>query len=157
MCDAMAAPGEAIQHAIAELWRLHPPGPDNILAEPAFIRLRETCRDGYRNAGKNGPNFALATALRALGLPCQLRREAAHLASSVEEAAKKLDVALRATDGRRVHLAPLDLGEDIPQLQFGSARVCRFKPEELRAQIEETRLKRMLQHRRSAIEPIMDT
>ena len=146
MCDAMAGPGEAMLDAMAELWRLHPPGPDNILAEPAFIRLRETCRDGYRNAGKKGPNFALATALRALGLPCQLRREAARLASPVEEAARELDVALRATHGRRVHLAPLDLGEDIPQVQFGSARVCRFKPEELRAQIDETRLKRMFQH-----------
>jgi hypothetical protein len=131
--------------AMGELWRLHPPGPDNILAAPAFIRLREACQDGYPNAGTSGPGFALATALRALGLPCGLHRETAHLACSVEEATRSLDAALRATHVLRVHLAPLDLAEDIPQLEFGSARIRRFKPDELRALFDETRLRRTFQ------------
>lgn len=143
MHGAEAGPSEAMLQAVAELWRLRPPGPDNILAAPAFVRLREVCRDGYPNAGKNGPAFALFTALRALGLPCELRRKAAHPVSSVEEAAKGLDAALRATHARRLHLAPLDLAEDIPQLEFGPARVRRFKPAELRVLIDEKRMRRM--------------
>lgn len=145
MCDPTPGPSEAMLQAIAELWRLRPPGPDNILAAPAFVRLREACRDGYPNAGKSGPSFALSTALRALGLPCELRREVAHLASSIDEAAEGLDAALRTTTAHRVHLAPLDLAEDIPPLEFGPARVCRFKPDELRVLVNETRLKRMFQ------------
>src|SRR3954467_12233948 len=90
-------PSEEMMKAVTELWQLLPPGPDNILAEPAFIRLRDACRDGYPNAGTSGPAFALATALRALGLPCGLHRETEHLAYSVEEAIRSLDAALRAT------------------------------------------------------------
>ncbi|EJU13466.1 hypothetical protein LH128_08626 [Sphingomonas sp. LH128] len=131
--------------AMAELWRLAPPGPDNLLAAPAFDRLREACRDGYPNAGKKGPTFALSTALRSLGLPCELRADAAHLASPVETAAIGLDTALRATHARRLHLAPLDLAEEIPPLAFGPARVARFKADELRALVDTTRLKRMFQ------------
>src|SRR6185437_17033521 len=117
--------------AMTDLWLLRPPGPDNILAHPAFVRLREICRDGYPNAGKKGPNFALATALRALGLPCHLQKAAADLALSVEEAAKGLDAALRATHARRIHLAPLDLAADLAPLAFGPARVCRLSADEL--------------------------
>jgi hypothetical protein len=112
--------------AMTDLWRLRSPGPDNILSHPAFVRLRETCRDGYTNAGKKGPNFALSTALRALGLPCHLQKEKAHLALPVEEAAKGLDAALLVTHARRIHLAPLDLAADLPPLAFGPARVCRL-------------------------------
>jgi hypothetical protein len=126
-------PSPAMLKTLADLWRLRPPGPDNILAHPAFVCLREICRDGYPNAGKTGPNFALSTALRALGLPCELRGDAAHLASLVAEAAKGLDAALRATQARRLHLAPLDLAHDLPPLAFGTAKVCRFTPDELRA------------------------
>ncbi len=135
-------PSPAMLETMAELWRLRPPGPDNILAHPAFEHLREICRDGYPNAGKTGPAFALSTALRALGLPCELRGEATHLALPVEEAAKALDVALRATHARRLHLAPLDLAQHLPPLALGSAKVCRFSPDELRALVDERRLKR---------------
>jgi hypothetical protein len=127
---------------MTELWRLRPPGPDNILAHPAFMRLRETCCDGYPNAGKKGPNFALSTALRALGLPCHLEK-ATDLALPVEDAAKGLDSALRATHARRVHLAPLDLAGDLPPLAFGPARVCRLSADELRDLIDVPRLGRL--------------
>ncbi len=143
MHSAPPGPSEAMQQAMAALWRLRPPGPDNILAAPAFVRLREACRDGYPNAGKRGPAFALSNALDALGLPCKLRRDTAHLASSVEEAARSLDAALRATHSRRLHLAPLDLAEDIPHLEFDPAQVSRFNSDELRSLIGDTRLKRM--------------
>lgn len=145
MSDAQPGPSEAMLHAMAELWRLAPPGPDNLLAAPAFVRLREACRVGYPNAGKKGPTFALSTALRSLGLPCELRADAAHLALPVETAAIGLDTAFRAPHARRLHLAPLDLAEEIPPLAFGPARVARFNAEELHALVDTTRLKRMFQ------------
>ena len=78
MSEATTGPSREMISAMSDLWRLHPPGPDNILAHPAFERLREACRDGYPNAGKKGPVFALSTALRALGLPCDLHKGTAH-------------------------------------------------------------------------------
>ncbi len=136
-------PSTAMLTAMTDLWRLRPPGPDNILAHPAFVRLRETCRDGYPNARKKGPNFALSTALRALGLPCHLQKGTAHLALSVEEAAKGLDAALRATRAKRIHLVPLDLAADLPSVVFGSAKVGRLTADELRTLVDESRLKRL--------------
>lgn len=46
MSEAATGPSKAMISAISHLWRLRPPGPDNILAYPAFERLREACRDG---------------------------------------------------------------------------------------------------------------
>ncbi|MGO6746616.1 hypothetical protein ACCS93_29720 [Rhizobium ruizarguesonis] len=128
MSEAVIGPSAAMLDAMADLWRLRPPGPDNIFKHPAFMRLRESCRDGYPGAGKTGPAFALSTALRALGMPCHLQDAAAHLALPVEEAAAGLDAALRSTQSTRVHMAPLDLAADLPPLAFGSARVCRLTP-----------------------------
>jgi hypothetical protein len=137
-----ADPSMAMITAMADLWRLRPPGPDNILAHIAFVQLREACRDSYSNAGKKGPAFALSTALKALGLPCHLQIETAHLALPVDEATKGLDAALKATHAKRLHLAPLDLAADLPPLAFGSAKVCRLTPVELRALVDEDRLRR---------------
>lgn len=143
MNEAATGPSSAMISAMSDLWRLRPPGPDNILAHPAFERLREACRDGYANAGKKGPAFALSTALRALGLPCGLQKETAHLSLPVEEAAKGLDAAMRATFAKRIHLVPLDLAADLPSIAFGSARVGRLTVDELRTLVDQTRLKRL--------------
>lgn len=128
--------------AMADLWRLSPPGPDNLLAAPAFGRLREACRDGYSNAGKTGPAFALATALRSLGLPCTLSAGSAELALPIDEAARRLDQGLRATQARRLHLAPLDMAENLPAMAFGPAQVRRFTAEELCSLVDASRLGR---------------
>jgi hypothetical protein len=143
MNEAATGPSSAMISAMSDLWRLRPPGPDNILAHPAFERLREACRGGYSNAGKKGPAFALSTALRALGLPCGLQKETAHLSLPVEEAAKGLDAAMRATFAKRIHLVPLDLAADLPSIAFGSARVGRLTVDELRTLVDQTRLKRL--------------
>ena len=92
--------------------------------------------------GKTGPNFALSTALRALGLPCALAGDTNHLSLPVEAAAK--GSTLRYAPGRRgrLHLAPLDFAEDLPPPSFGPAKVCRFTADELRALVDERRLKR---------------
>jgi hypothetical protein len=79
-------------------------------------------RAAYPGAGTTGPAFTLSTALRALRLPCHLQSETAHLALPVEEAAASFDAALRTTQSTRIHLAPLDLADDIPPLAFGSAK-----------------------------------
>ena len=142
MSEAVTGPSREMISAMTDLWRLHPPGPNNILAHPAFERLREACRDGYPNAGKKGPAFALSTALRALGLPCDLHKGLAHLSLSVEEAAKGLDAAMRATHAKRIHLVPLDLAADLPSVAFGPAKVSRLTADELRTFVDETRLKR---------------
>jgi hypothetical protein len=60
----------------------------------------------------------------------------------VTEAATGLDAALRATQAHRLHLAPLDLAQDLPPLEFGSGKVCRFTADELRELVDERRLKR---------------
>jgi hypothetical protein len=143
MSEAANGPSTAMISAMSDLWGLRPPGPDNILAHPAFERLREACRDGYPNAGKKGPAFALSAALRALGLPCGLRKETVHLSLSVEEAAKGLDAAMRATSAKRIHLVPLDLAADLPSIAFGPAKVGRLTADELRTLVDETRLKRL--------------
>jgi hypothetical protein len=78
---------------------------------------------------------------------CELRNDTAHLALPVEQAAKELDAALRATHARRFYIAPLDLAEDLPPLAFGSARVSRLKPDALRALFDERRLKRIYQRK----------
>ena len=143
MSEDASGPSGAMVAAMSDLWRLLPPGPDNILPHPAFERLREACRDAYPNAGKKGPAFALSTALRALGLPCGLQKETAHLAFPVEQAAKRLDAALRATSAKRIHLVPLDLAADLPPIVFGPAKVGRLTADELRTLVDETRLKRL--------------
>ncbi|WP_246774100.1 hypothetical protein [Bradyrhizobium diazoefficiens] len=61
----------------------------------------------------------------------------------VEEAAKGLDAALRATHAKRIHLAPLDLAADLPPLAFGPAKVCRLSADELRGMIDAPRLRRL--------------
>lgn len=143
MSEVANAPSSAMTSALADLWRLRAPGPDNILEHPAFERLREACRDSYPNVGNKGLAFALSTALRALGIPYGLRKETAHLVLSVEEAAKELDAAMRATHVRRIHLVPLDLAADLPSIAFGPAKVGRLTADELRSLVDETRLKRL--------------
>jgi hypothetical protein len=74
-------------------------------------------------------------------IPCGLGASA-YLALPVTEAATGLDAALRATQAHRLHLAPLDLAQDLPPLEFGSGKVCRFTADELRELVDERRLKR---------------
>lgn len=143
MSVAATGPSDAMISAMSDLWRLRPPGPDNILAHPAFERLREACREGYPNAGEKGPAFALSAALRALGLPCSLRNETAHLSLTVEEAAKGLDAAMRATSAKRIHLVPLDLADNLPSIAFGPAKLGRLTGDELRSLVDAARLKRL--------------
>jgi len=133
-------PPDPLQAAIAELWRLRPPGPENLFAAPEFLLLKEALRTQYPNAGK--PVFALGNALRNLGLPCELAAGRQHLSVPVDEAARRLHAALGAQTARRRHLIPLDLADDLPSLRFGPAVLRRLSAAELRTMVDTPRLER---------------
>jgi hypothetical protein len=93
-------PSTAVDLAIAELWRRPAPGPGNLFAASAFVRLREACQTDYSNAARSGgPTFALGNALRSRGLPCGLPSDGANLALPASEAAQHLDQAFRHGGG----------------------------------------------------------
>src|SRR3981081_3071920 len=76
--------------ALATLWRIPRPGPDNLLSAPAFVTLSELCDRRY---GRGQATFALSSALRSLGLPCGLPLDQSGLALDVPTAAAALDAA----------------------------------------------------------------
>lgn len=138
------APSKAMVSAMTELWDISAPGPDNLFSAPAFVRLREICQTEYPHAGHGGgPTFALGNALHALGLPCGLPSDAADLALPVDEAALQLDNAFRRRRGRRLHLCPLDLADDLPPMAFGPAQIQHFSAAELLDLVDAARLKRI--------------
>lgn len=143
MISFESRPSTAMIAALTDLWRLSAPGPDNLLADPAFLRLRESCRAGYPSCGPTGPNFALSAALRSLGLPCSLSPNAGAIALPVAEAAARLHAGLGASTTQRVHMAPLDLAEQLPEMTFGPARVARLSADALSDLFDAPRLRRV--------------
>jgi hypothetical protein len=134
----------ALTEAVAALWRIPRPGPDNLLSDPGFKRLRDTCDSLYsQSKSKNAPGFALSTALRALGLPCQLVAANEHLVLPAEIAAGQLDAAFRRTQASRVYLCPLDLADDLPELKFGAYSIRKFTAAQLEALVDPPRLQRV--------------
>lgn len=127
--------------AVADLWCVLSPGPDNLFSSPEFVRLKETLQRLYPEVGN--PVFALGTALRSLGLPSGSPQDRQHLSFPPDEAARRLYRAVRAKRARRLHLAPLDLADDLPPLQFGPAALRRFSADELRAIVDAPRLARV--------------
>jgi hypothetical protein len=134
----------ALESAIGELWRLQAPGPDNLFASPEFGRLRDACKADYANAALGqGPTIALSNALRSLGLPCGLEPGDASRALPAHEAVRRLDDAFRRREGRRLHLCPLDLADDLPAITFGSSQIRHFNTNELLDLIDAPRLRRV--------------
>lgn len=125
--------------AVEAVWRLPRPGPDNLLASPTFITLSELCQAEY---GGGKPVFALSTALRSLGLPCNLPANKAELSLDPESAANAIDDAYRRRTTLRRHLCPLDLADEMPMLSFGNARVADFSAEDLTRLFNAPRLAR---------------
>lgn len=137
----MGGSGETLRTPLEALWRIPPPGPDNLFSAPAFVRLSEAARSAYPNAGR--PVFALGTALRSLGLPCGLPADRQQMSLPVDEAARRLDAAFLARSARRRHLVPLDLADDLPALAFGTAKLGRYSADELLALVDGPRLERV--------------
>jgi hypothetical protein len=134
----------ALTNAVAALWRIPPPGPNNLLSAPRFVHLRDTCESLYSNAGsRDALGIALSNAVRALGLPCGLVPANAHLALPAAATAAQLDEAFRRTHGLRVYLCPLDEADELPELRFGPNNIRTFTTAELEALVDLPRLKRI--------------
>lgn len=129
----------SLTQAVEALWRIPRPGPDNLLAAPAFVALSDLCRRDY---GGDKPVFALSAALRSLGLPCQLPKAQAALSIGAAAAANAIDQAYTRPSMRRRHICPLDLADDLPPLAFGAARVAQFSADELALLFDAPRLAR---------------
>lgn len=125
--------------ALERLWRLHRPGPDNLLAAPAFLALNDLCRARF---GGGDAKFALSTALRSLGLPCNLPAEQAALTLSPSAAAEALEAAFLQKTVERCYLCPLDLADDLPTLGFGRTRVMQVPAADLAILFDAPRLAR---------------
>jgi hypothetical protein len=135
---------DALTKAVRALRRIPRPGPDNLLKDPQFLSLRDTCESLYSKAkSKDALGIALSTALQALGLPCQLVPANAHLALAAEIAATRLDAASRQTQASRVYLSPLDLADELPELNFGPNSIRKFTAAELEALVDVPRLQRI--------------
>lgn len=141
MTDSPTPP--ALTNAIADLWRLTPPGPDNLFTAPTFKQLCETCEQLYPPVrSPDALGIALHNALRALGLPCSLPPGKQGLGLAADDAANRLDQAFRKTSTSRVHLCPLDCADELPSLAFGQATVRMFSASELAVLIDLPRLQR---------------
>lgn len=139
----MTSAPPALIEAIAGLWRLPPPGPENLFAAQVFIHLRQTCEQLYpTGSSKDALSFALHHALHAFGLPCGLPSDKQHLALSTEDAAYRLDQAFRNTQTSRIHLCPLDCADTLSPLAFGPASVRTFTASELEALVNLPQLQR---------------
>ena len=137
----MGGSGGTLRKPLEALWRIPPPGPDNLFSAPAFVQLSEAARTAYPNAGR--PVFALGTALRSLGLPCGLPAYRQQMSLPVAEAARRLEAAFLARSARRRHLVPLDLADDLPTLEFGTAKLGRYSADDLLALVDGPRLRRV--------------
>ncbi len=122
---------------LTELWKLNPgmfAAPNNkydIRKLSNFKRLGKICRDEYPNSGKSCLDHSLLEALISLGMPACLPKKYNHKTIPLYEAAHKLDKALRAEEHTCLYLAPLDCAIKLPNLAFGSAKICHPDKQEL--------------------------
>jgi hypothetical protein len=134
---------DAIHQSVSSLWLVPSPGPENLFSHPAFKALQNACETAYPEQGSGTAlTFALHNALCSVGMPFRLPAGRVHLAPSAADAAIILDSALRRRHGTRVHLSPLDLADELPELTFGDATVRRFSAGELASLLKLERLER---------------
>ncbi len=104
-----------------------------------FRALKEVCRELYpRESAHFATDFALYSALRSLGIPCELSGQDVGTLS-IADAADALDLAFRQRVSRRTHLCPLDLAGQIPDLRFGANEVRVFSKTELNSLVDVNR------------------
>lgn len=135
---------EAMRAVLEPLWALKPPGPDKLYQDPAFLALKAHCEAIYPSAAPGlGSAFALADALRALGLPCAVKLLAVGGPGDLGVAAVRLVEALEATTITRRYLCPLDWADTLPELTFGQATVRSPSAAELAQLFDAQRLTRL--------------
>ncbi|MCS2611005.1 hypothetical protein LLY24_16945 [Halomonas sp. wenzhen-202101] len=123
----MISVDEELLAKLGALWRIPPPGPDNLLSAPEFISLSKLIAQRTGNTA----TFALSNALRSLGLPCGLPAGHRVQALDLPTVADMLVKAFSRSSITRRHLCPLDLADDLPLMTFGQARVARFSAAQL--------------------------
>ena len=128
-----------LREALAAVWQIPRPGPDNLLADPAFASLSKLCNLLY-GGGKSA--LGLSNALSSLGLPCRLPATQANLALDLSTAAEALRQAFTRKKSMRRYLCPLGLADDLPPLTFGGSQVARFSAAELETLFDAPKLSR---------------
>lgn len=135
----MMSVDQQLLDALAALWRIPPPGPDNLLSAPAFTALSELCAQRY---GGGKAVFALSNALRSLGLPCEQPLNPRGPALDLPMVATMLVEAYSRKTTVRRYICPLDLADDLPSMAFGTARIAQFTVDELEQLFDYPRLAR---------------
>ncbi|WP_197273919.1 hypothetical protein [Citromicrobium sp. WPS32] len=136
---ASGAPTDSLSAALAALWRIPHPGPDNLFATRDFKAVAAACG---RTSTTIGFSSALHNILRSVGAPFALPPDHAHLVGTTEQAATAITHAFKQTSTLRRHLCPLDLADSLPPLRFGPGRVVDLTAEELGALLDAPRLAR---------------
>ncbi|WP_460110315.1 hypothetical protein [Pseudomonas sp. S3_H04] len=129
--------------ALKTLWKIPPPKPNNFRSSSEFLALKALLIQRLPN-GK--ANFLVETsighALKSLGLPCCNTFAPDNPLPDFQEMAVLLSREFERTTIKRRYLCPLDLADDIPELQFGNARVRCFTSVELETIFQKPRLTR---------------
>lgn len=126
--------------ALAPLWGMAPPMPQNFYQHPDYLRFKSFCVESFASADRGlGFSFVLADALRSVGLPCLTNRRAP---STIDEAARTLVAGFDATTVRSRYLCPLNNADDLPEMRFGAATVRRYSPADLATLFDEALLMR---------------
>lgn len=136
-------PEQPLVAALEILWQIPPPGPNNLWSSPEFLALKTLLVQRHRNGRPTfGVEIAIGNALKSLGLPCSTAHVLDNPLPDFHEVAESLSREFERTTTKRRYLCPLDLADDIPELQFGNARVGYFSAAELEALFEAPRLAR---------------
>lgn len=134
-------PVAAAKEALAPLWRLAPPAPNDFSKHPAFLGFKTFCQDTFPAADRGlGFSFTIHDALRAAGLPCLLTKP--DVPANLDEGARMIVESFQLQIVRHRYLCPLDLADTLPAIAFGRASVRRYKAKELGALFGEVRLAR---------------
>ena len=138
----------SLHAALEPLWRTGMPEAGNLYAAADFAALRELCERLYPEAGrKETLEFALSQALRNLGLT--MTGPPPH--TQLDWAAEGLDAAFRQAVVHRTYPCPLDLADELPDVQFGPNRIRTFSAAELADVVDPYGLARNLPQFRSNI------
>ncbi|KQX43207.1 MULTISPECIES: hypothetical protein [unclassified Ensifer] len=134
----MYVPSEVLR-AIENVWAMPSLQSIELRKTPEVLELDAVCERVYAQ-GKGG--YALANALRSLGVPCMLPPDAKELCLHPAKAAERLhDAYLRKTVLRR-HLCPLEYADHLPEVVFGTSRAGQFTSAELGEFMDAKRLRR---------------
>ncbi|WP_421423731.1 hypothetical protein [Agrobacterium rosae] len=143
MNDQAATPAEFI-HELEQLARLAQTDVNHLQNSPVFLRFVELCQGRYPHVASGSMlRFSLASALQQLGLACLVGGRDSRLAASAVEISAGLDMAIRSTASRRLHLCPLDLASRLPTISFGPNQVRCFSAAELEQLFDILRLHRV--------------